>query len=400
MDRDLSALWTLDPAIVFLNHGSFGACPRAVLEAQSELRARLERQPVQFFRDLEGLLDEARAALGAFVGADPDDLAFVPNATTGVNTVLRSLELSEGDELLTTDHEYNSSRNALRWHEPKGVKVVVARVPWPILGPWQIIESITNAVTPRTKLLLIDHVTSPTGLVFPVGELVKRMQERGIDTLIDGAHAPGMLPLDLRAIGAAYYTGNCHKWICAPKGAAFLHVRRDKQAAVKPIAHGHGLNSVRTDRSPFRLQMDWIGTDDPTAFLSVPVALNFLGSLLPGGWPELMERNHALALKGRTLLCEALRVEPPAPEFMLGSLAAVPLPGYRGEEPAKDGPWWDPLQKQLLLKHRIEVPVMFFPHPLVRISAQIYNSEDQYQRLAAALALEMGHDGRESRQER
>src|SRR5205085_7571515 len=255
------------------------------------------------------------AALGSFVGADPDDLAFVPNATTGVNTVVRSLEFSAGDELLTTDHAYNSCRNALRWHESRGVKIVLARVPWPLLGPWQVVDAVLGAVTPRTRLVLLDHVTSPTGLIFPVGELVKRLQ--GIDVMVDGAHAPGMIPLDVSAIGAAYYTGNCHKWLCTPKGSAFLHVRRDRQALVKPIAHGHGLNSARTDRGPFRLQNDWIATDDPTAFLCIPAALKFLGGLLPGGWPELMERNHALALRGRALLCSALRVDPPAPEFML-----------------------------------------------------------------------------------
>jgi isopenicillin-N epimerase len=206
--------------------------------------------------------------------------------------------------------------------------------------------------------------------------------------MVDGAHAPGMLPLDLRAIGAAYYTGNCHKWLCAAKGSAFLQVRRDKQAGVKPIAYGHGLNSTRTDRSAFRLQMDWMGTDDPSAFLCVPAALKFLGSLLPGGWPELMERNHSLALRGRKLVCQALRVEEPAPEFMLGSLAAVPLRDYSGEPPPKNAAWWHPLQKQLLQEHRIEVPVMAFPalpRQLIRISAQIYNSEEQYARLASAL---------------
>jgi isopenicillin-N epimerase len=387
---ELARYWTLDREIDFLNHGSFGACPLPVLEKQSELRARLERQPVQFFRDLEGLLDEARAALGAFVGADGDDLAFVPNATLGVNTVVRSLELSAGDELLTTDHAYNSCRNALRWHERAGVKIVLARVPWPLLGPWQVVEAVLSAVTPRTRFVLLDHITSPTALVFPVVELVQRLQERGIDVMIDGAHAPGMVPLDLRALGAAYYTGNCHKWLCAPKGAAFLHVRRDRQERVKPIAYGHGLNSPRTDRSPFRLQMDWIGTDDPTAYLCAPTAVEFLGSLLPGGWAELMERNHRLALRARTLLCQALRVEPPAPESMLGSMAAVPLPDYRGEAQPGSEAWWHPLQKRLLQTNRIEVPVMIFPalpRQLVRVSAQLYNSEEQYARLAAALQV-------------
>lgn len=389
---DFSALWTLEPGLDFLNHGSFGACPRAVLEAQSEFRARMERQPLQFLaRDLEGLLDDARAALAEFVRADPDDLVLLPNATTGVNTVLRSLQLGPGDEIVTTDHVYNSCRNALRWQEERGARAVYAKVPWPIAGPWQVVEAVLGAVSGRTRLVLIDHVTSPTGLIFPVGEIVRRLAERGIDALIDGAHAPGMLPLDLRAIGAAYYTGNCHKWLCSPKGSAFLHVRRDRQERVKPIAYGHGLNSQRRDRGPFRLQHDWGGTDDPTAFLCIPVALKYLASLLPGGFPELMERNHALAVSGRRILLDALRIEPPAPEFMLGSLASVPLPDSGGGPPPESGPWWHPLQKQLLQKHRIEVPIMLFPapRPLVRIAAQLYNTEPQYARLAAALKAEL-----------
>ena len=392
MASELARHWALDPRIDFLNHGSFGACPRPVLEAQSELRERMERQPVQFLaRDLEGLLDEARGALSAFVGADPDDLAFVPNATSAVNTVVHSLSLKAGDELLTTDHAYNACRNALRWHEQRGVRVTVASVPWPIVGPRQVVEAVLAAVTPRTRLALIDHVTSPTGLVFPVRELVQLLAERGVDTLVDGAHAPGMLPLEVRGIGAAYYTGNCHKWLCAPKGAAFLQVRRDRQERLRPLVISHGASSPRTDRRPFRLEFDWTGTDDPTPFLCVPHALRFLGSLLPGGWPALMEHNRALALAGRRMLCEALRIAPPAPESMLGSLAAVPLP--EGDvEISRTGVWWHPLQRALLEKHAIEVPVMVFPAPprqLIRIAAQVYNSEDQYERLAEALAQEL-----------
>ena len=385
-------LWTLDPGVSHLNHGSFGACPRAALEHQAGLRARMERQPLQFFRDLEVLLDEARARLAAFLRADADDLAFVPNVTTAVNTVIRSLQLEPGDELLTTNHAYNACRNALRWHEERGVKVVAARVPWPLEGPYQVIDAVMAAVTGRTRLVLLDHVTSPTGVVFPVGELVRLLNERGIDTLIDGAHAPGMLPLDLKKIGAAYYSGNCHKWLCAPKGAAFLHVRRDRQPGVKPLAHGHGLNSNRTDRGPFRLQMDWIATADPTAYLTVPFCIDYLDGLLP--WPQLMERNHQLAVAGRRALCAALGTAPPVPDFMLGSLAAALLPDSGGGRPApRDRASWHPLSQALLEKHGIEVPVIVFPAPprqLVRISAQVYNSLDEYQALAAALREELG----------
>ena len=388
MDGELSRHWTLDPAIDFLNHGSFGACPAAVLDAQQELRARMERQPVLFLsRELEGLLDEARGSLGAFVDADADDLAFLPNATTGVSTVVRSLRLAAGDELLTTDHAYNACRNALRAMEQFGIRVVIASVPWPSATPGAVLDAVLGAVTQRTRLALVDHVTSPTGLIFPVEAVVRALEERGVDTLVDGAHAPGMLPLSVRRIGAAYYTGNCHKWLCTPKGAGFLHVRRDRQDRMLPLAISHGFNSNRTDRSRFRLLFDWGGTDDPTPFLCIPQAIRFLGSLLPGGWPELMRRNRALALDGRAVLCEALRIPEPAPAEMIGSLAAIPLPDSRGPAPVP-GSLYDPLQRTLYERYRIEVPVFTFPeHPrrLVRISAQLYNSRGQIERLARAL---------------
>jgi len=383
----------LEPGVDFLNHGSFGATPRVVLAAQRAWRDRMEAEPVRFLaRDVETELDAARAELAAFLGADPDDLAFLPNATAGFNSVLRSLALQPGEELLTTDHAYNACRNALRWQERRGAKVVVAAVPWPIAGPSQVVDAVLGAVTARTRLALLDHVTSPTGIIFPVEEIVGRLQERGIDSLIDGAHAPGMMPLDLRGIGAAYFTGNCHKWLCAPKGAAFLYVRRDRQQRIRPLTISHGANAARTERSRFRLEFDWTGTDDPTPFLCIPHALRFLGSLFPGGWPDLIERNHALAVRGRKLLCEALRVEAPAPEEMLGSLASVPLPDAKGKMPLARGVFWHPLQRALLERHDIEVPVMPFPalpRQLIRISAQAYNSEDQFARLATALRSEL-----------
>ena len=388
MDSELARHWTLDPRVEFLNHGSFGACPRRVLDVQQELRARMERQPVLFLsRELEPLLDEARAALARFVGADPDDLGFVPNATTGVNTVVRSLRLGPGDEVLTTDHAYNACRNALRVLEPAGVRVVTAALPWPGVTPAQVIEAVVAAVTPRTRLALIDHVTSPTGLVFPVETLVRALAERGVDTLVDGAHAPGMLPLDVDRIGAAYYTGNCHKWLCTPKGSGFLHVRRDRQDGVLPLAVSHGFNSTRTDRSRFRLLFDWGGTDDPTPFLCIPEAIRFLGSLLPGGWSALMQRNRELALTGRALLCDALGIPQPAPAEMIGSLAAVPLPDSEGPPPPA-GSMNDPLQRTIYDRYRVEVPIFVFPrHPrrLVRIAAQLYNSRAQIELLARVL---------------
>jgi isopenicillin-N epimerase len=382
--------WSLDPAVIFLNHGSFGACPRAVLAAQDRLRARLERQPVQFLvRDLGGLLDAARAELAAFVGADPADLVFVPNATTGVNAVLRSLPLGRGDELLVTDHAYNACRNALGYAaERTGATVVVAAVPFPLSSVGAVVDAVLGHVSAQTRLVLLDHVTSPTGLVFPLGDLVPALSARGVDVLVDGAHAAGMVPLDLGRLGAAYYTGNCHKWLCAPKGAGFLHVRRDRQALVRPLAISHGANAPRTDRSRFRLEFDWTGTIDPSPYLCIPEAIRHLGSLLPGGWDELRARNRALALEARRILAAALGVEPPAPDDMIGALAALPLPDGTGA-PAQSPLYLDPLQDELLARFGIEVPIIPWPAPprrLIRVSAQLYNTRAEYERLAAALA--------------
>lgn len=386
------AHWMLDPQVVFLNHGSFGACPRPVLEFQQTIRDSLEKQPVHFFvRQLEGLLDAARASLAAFVGCDADDLVFVPNATSGVNTVLRSLRFKPGDELLATNHEYNACRNALSFAaEQAGCRVAVAQIPFPLDNEDQLVEAILSSVAPRTRLALLDHVTSPTGLVLPMERLVCELAKRGVETLVDGAHAPGMLPLHLNKLGAAYYTGNCHKWVCAPKGTAFLHVRSDLQPAIRPLAISHGANSRRTDRSRFLIEFGWTGTVDPSAYLSVPMALQYMESLAPGGWPTVMRRNHELAVAAQRILCEALHIPSPCPEHMIGSMAAVPFWDSPEPEPPTSPLYVDPLQDLLREKHGIEVPIMPWPaHPrrVLRVSAQLYNSLGQYELLADALSL-------------
>jgi isopenicillin-N epimerase len=385
-------LWALDPAVTFLNHGSFGACPTEVLRHQADLRAEMEAEPVRFLsRELDDRLDVARAALAAFVGADPDDLAFVANATGGVNAVLRSRVFAAGDELLTTDHVYNACRNTLDFvASGSGARVVVATVPFPVAAPASVVEAVLAKVTPRTRLALLDHVTSPTGLVLPIERLIAELSGRGVDVLVDGAHAPGMVPLDLGRLGATYYSGNCHKWLCAPKGSAFLWVRRDRQPDVRPLTISHGANAVRPERSRFRLEFDWTGTDDPTPWLVVPKAIEYLGALLPGGWPALMARNRALALEARRRLCAAAGTEPPCPDEMIGSLASIVLP----EGPTQAVAWRrpDPLQHRLFESWGIEVPVMTWPaapRRLVRISAQLYNQREHYARLAEALGKEL-----------
>ena len=392
---DLAKLWPLDPDVVFLNHGSFGACPTEVLRHQQALRDEMEAGPVRFLsRELDDRLDVARAALAAFVGADPDDLGFVVNATTGVNAVLRSLSFNAGDELLTTDHAYNACRNTLNFVAARsGVQVVVARVPFPLASPDEVVAAVLAKVTPRTRLAMLDHVTSPTGIILPLERLIAELSARGVEVLVDGAHAPGMLPLDLRALGATYYSGNCHKWICAPKGSAFLWVRRDRHAAVHPVTISHGANAVRPGRSRFRLEFDWTGTCDPTAWMTVPKAIDYVGSLLPGGWPAVMARNRALVLEARRLVCAAAGTPSPSPDEMIGSLASVVLPEGKTTEIMWRRP--DPIQTRLYDQWGIEVPVMSWPtapRRLIRISAQLYNPRDHYVRLAEALTKELASE--------
>ncbi|KAA3611626.1 MAG: aminotransferase class V-fold PLP-dependent enzyme [Planctomycetota bacterium] len=381
--------WGLDPEVIFLNHGSFGACPKEVLEYQQELRRRLEREPVRFFmRELEQGLNQTRHRLAPFLGADPEDLAFVPNATTGVNAVLRSLPWQPGDQILVTDHEYNACRNVADFVADRfGVEVVLVKLPFPIDNPEVVWQKLEEKLSSKTKLLLIDAITSQTALVMPLATLVPRLRERGIETLVDGAHAPGMLPLDLNQLGAAYFTGNCHKWLCTPKGAAVLWVRKDKQNQIRPTVISHGANAPRQDRSRFLLEFDWAGTHDPTAILSIGKAMDFLEGLFPGGWPALRRRNREQALAARDLLCETLQVEAPCPDSMIGFMAAVPLPDGRGSK-AKSPLELDPLQDALIDLYNIQVPIISWPQPphrLVRVSCQAYNEPHEYQALAQAL---------------
>ena len=387
----------LDPGIDFLNHGSFGATPRPVLDAQQAWRDRLEAEPVRFMvESYQPALDHALERLGSFIGADPEDLAFVANATGGCNAVLRSLRFDPGDELLTTDHAYNAVKNAMQHVADRdGARVVEAEIPFPIAAQEEALDAVLAAVTPRTRLAVIDHVTSATAMVLPVATLVRALRERGVDTLVDGAHAPGMIGLDIASVGAAYYAGNLHKWVCAPKGSGFLWVSRDRQEAIRPLTISHGANLPLGERSRFRLEFDWQGTDDPSGWLTVPDAIDFGAALLPGGWDELRERNRSLALDGRTLLCQITEQPPAAPDEMIGSMASVPL-DWEAEPASVQGVnlYGDRVHGALL---RAGFQVMVTPWPqrpegrrwrrLLRISVAAYNDLDQLSRLADALRL-------------
>jgi isopenicillin-N epimerase len=384
----LGGHWGLRLDVLHLNHGSFGACPREVLAAQHALREEMEKAPTDFlWRSFPRRLEEARRALAHFVAGREEDLVFVPNATAGVNAVARSLELAAGDEVLVTDHAYGACRKAFEYVARRaGAKVVTAHVPFPLRSADDVFQAVMAAVTPRTRLALLDHVTSPTALVFPIVDLVQALRARGVETLVDGAHAPGQVTVELDVLGAGYYTGNAHKWMCAPKGAAFLHVRHDLQSGVHPLSISHGYDPG-SEGARFRDEFDWTGTDDPTPVLALPAAIRFMNGLLPGGWDAIRARNHALAVEAREIVAEALGVPLPCPGDLCGSMASLPLPRPKPGAPAEG------LNAEGLM-HWVRdrgIQSWFYDWPaadgglLVRVSAQLYNDRAQFRALAALL---------------
>lgn len=386
------AAWPLDPDVVFLNHGSFGACPTRVLEHQHELRARLERQPVRFFvRELESMWDEARASVAEYVHCDPDDLVSVTNATAGVNAVLQSFPFEPGDEILLSDQAYPACRNAIADAcERTGAVAVLVRLSLSGSDD-EDVSRFVGAVTNRTRLALVDHIASPTGTIVPVRSIVEELRARGVRVLIDGAHAPGMVPLDLSSLGADFYVGNCHKWLCAPKGSGFLHVSRENQSRMRPLSVSLGYRSPRRDRSAFLIEFAWTGTHDPTPFLSVPHAIRYVASLHAGGWEGIRQRNHELVRRGATIVARSMGADWSIEDSRFGSMAALRLPDRKG--PAPVPPMLDDLQDWLYQDHAIEVPVVTWPeHPcrLIRLSAHLYNDAADYEALGRALRQRYG----------
>ena len=372
----LLSLWHLDPSVAFLNHGSFGATPRKVLDAQTKWRERFEAQPIEML-DRQGgeLLSQARKAVGEFVGSRGDDLAFVTNATSGINMVLRSIEINPGDELLATNHVYNAIRKTLSYIASRnGAKYIELEIPIPILSDEQIVNAITQAITDRTRILVIDHITSETAIIFPIKQIVDLCHEKGIEVLVDGAHAPGMVELDIRAISPTYYSANLHKWVCAPKGSAFLWVTPERQDQIHPNTISHFLNVSYTE------EFKWQGTRDITGWLSVPDAIDFMADI---GWQGVMQHNHLLATWAQAMLSDCWKVAATTPldGSMLGSMASLPLPekALTFEDPKR-------FQHHLYVDHKIEVPVFdWHGQWLIRPSCQIYNLASEYERLADAV---------------
>ena len=389
---ELSKHWILDPNITFLNHGSFGACPKLILDKQTKLRTSLESDPVTFMESTaRELWAESLVRLSKFINADSEGMTFVTNATSGVNTVLKSLDLKPNDEIIVLDHSYQACWNAVDFITKKaGAKTVVATIPFPIDSNEQIIEGILQKVTERTRLALIDTVTSPTGLRLPFEELVSELQSRNVDVLLDAAHGPGIVTLDIKKLDPAYVTGNAHKGLCTPKGSAFLYIREDRRNRIRPLSVSHGASVSGTDQERFRFEFDWTGTQDPTAWLCIPSAIDHIGSMLSGGWPAIMDYNTNLAIQGRNLLLEALGTPKPSPDSMIVGLAAVLLPGSGVLTTSALEP--DPLHTLLFEKYRIQVPVFGWPHHnkrYLRIASYLYNSLEEYEYLAEVLKKEI-----------
>lgn len=373
LEPDIRREWLLDPELRFLNHGSFGATPRRILSVQRGWQDRMERDPVRFFiDDLLGLLRTAIEPLATFVGARPEDMVFVENATSGVNAVVGSLQFERDDEIVTTSHVYGAVAHTLAHHAARwGARVVHARVPFPIAGPDDVVEPVREALSPRTRLLVVDHVTSFSGVVYPLERLVALAREQGIPVLVDGAHAPGMIPLDLEALGADWYTGNCHKWLFTPKGCALLWARRDRQQIQAPVISWGW-------QRPWPASFDWTATRDPSASLCMPDALAFVQEL---GFERIRAHNRALVEEAAALLSEAWETPLPCPSEMRGFMAAIRDPRSRTGTEAE--------AKQLrldLYADGVQVPVTAWNGVCwLRISAQVYNDLTEYRALARSV---------------
>jgi isopenicillin-N epimerase len=367
--------WPLDWDFLTVNHGSFGAAPRVVLAAQQDWQRRMEAQPSRFMRAvLPDALRHSANRLGAFIGADGKDIAFVKNATTGCNAVLRSLHLEAGDEIVVLTHGYGAVRNTVRFVcERAGARMVEAAVPFPHPDADTVVANIANALTPRTRLMVVDHITSGSALVLPLRRIVSVCHEAGVPVLVDGAHGPAQVPLDMRAIGADWYSGNCHKWLCAPKGSAFLYAAPERQDDLHPVTISHGLGKG------FVEEFDWTGTHDFSAWLATDVAIDFHARL---GGEAMMARNIALAAQATSLLARRLNTEPGATGEFAGCMGVVRLP-ITGAASAERSA----TLRERLLAAGTDAPTHVHADAIwLRISAAAYNDIEDYERLGEIVA--------------
>jgi isopenicillin-N epimerase len=377
MWQRMKELFLLDPDVIFLNHGSFGACPRPVFEVYQNWQLELERQPVAFLgRRATGLLAEARARLGAYLGCAAENLVYFPNPTTALNMVVRSLPLGPGDEILTTDHEYGALDRTWRFIcEKSGARYIRRPVPLPVGSQDELIQNFWQGVTPRTRVIFISHITSPTALIFPVEAICQRARQAGILTIVDGAHAPGHIPLNLEAIGADLYTGACHKWMLSPKGASFLYARPEVQNWLEPlvVSWGYQADPGYGSGNQFVDYHEWQGTRDLAAFLSVPAAIDFMQG---NNWAQVRKACHRLAIETRARIDRITGLQPICGETWIGQMFTVHLPSLEGVN----------LQQRLYDEFRIEVPqVRWNDQAMLRVSIQAYNSLADVDVLVASL---------------
>jgi isopenicillin-N epimerase len=380
----LKTEFLLDPDVVFLNHGSFGACPRPVFDEYQRWQRDLERQPVEFLgRRAGSLLAEARGALAEYLRVAADEVVFFPNPSTAINMVARSLALGPGDEVLTTDHEYGAmDRTWTLLCGKAGARYIRHPMPLPMTTHEAFVERLWSRVTPRTRVVFLSHITSPTALTFPAAEICRRARAAGILSIVDGAHAPGQLDLDLTALGADIYTGACHKWLCAPKGSAFLHARREVQPRLEPlvVSWGWGNDEIPArpgmGETPFISQHEWQGTRDLAAFLATPAAIRFQAE---HDWPSVRRACRKLAAETRARIEALTGLEPLCPDSpeWFTQLVAVRMPPGLDTERVKTRLWDE---------FRVEVPLMQWNGlPLLRMSFQAYNSEADADALVKAL---------------
>jgi len=368
----------IDPNIIFLNHGSFGATPRPVFDSYQRWQRELECQPVEFLgRRADELLNNARAVLADYLGTRKDNLVFVTNATTGVNIIARSLKLGPGDEVLASDHEYGACDRCWRFlSETNGFKYIRQPLTIPIQSEQELIDDFWQGVTNRTRVIFLSHITSSTAVILPIKEICKRARLAGILTVIDGAHAPGQLELDLDDLGADFYTGNLHKWLCAPKGSAFLFARPDVQDLAKPLVVSWGWQSDNPGASTFVDWHQWTGTRDISAFLAVPDAINFQAQ---NHWPQIRRRCHELASLVRQQVTHLTGVVPlyPDSENWYRQMGTVPLPNFVDIEK---------LKIELYERFRIEIPLIQWNNfKLMRFSLQAYNTIEDVTMLVRGL---------------
>lgn len=385
------ARFPMQEGLIQINNGSYGLTPEVVGAAQTELRRRLEADPVRFFKsDLEYYSDDTRAALSKFVNVRAQDLVLVSNGTFAVATVLNNLDLSPGDEILVTDHEYMATMNELgKICRATGAVVTIAKVPFPDVTPESVIESVVSAMTGRTKLVMVSHIASASAIIMPVKEIVVAAKGRGIATFLDGAHTPGQIDLDIGDLDPTWYAASCHKWLATPKGTGFIYTSPTQQDGFKPMVLSCREHETRADRKAYLCDFDYVGTNDYTGNLVIPVSIAHMGSQLPGGWDELRQRNHDLVVHGANLICDAIGIEQVVPESMIGTMVGIPLPGFCEPSELMGEALWD----RLYLNHGIQVPIWDLPgvHPRVmRVSAQLYNSVEDFEALAGALGEELG----------